>query len=56
MKSGNTAKKNDADSFNDVWAKQWSDTTEERAKKQAAGKVQYDAIIERKKRSDEDPA
>ena len=56
MVTGNTGKKrNVADSFNDAWAKQWGDTTDERAKKQAEGKAKYDATIEKKRRSDEDP-
>ena len=55
--SGNTGKKrNDADSFNDAWARQWGDTTEERAKKQIDEKVLYDAIIEKKRQSDKDPS
>jgi hypothetical protein len=55
MPSDNISKKkSDGANFDNAWAKQWSDTTEERAKKQAEGKAKYDAIIDKKKQSDQD--
>jgi hypothetical protein len=47
-------KKSDRASLDNAWPKQWSDTSEERAKKQAEGKAKYDAINEKKRQSDQD--
>jgi hypothetical protein len=53
MVSQKPAKKTDSELFNDAVSKQWNDTSAERVKREADGNAEYDKIIEKKRKMDE---